>query len=197
MKRLALLFSATLLLSSLRSVQAQTERGNLIIGTQIANVGATFQNHSNIFNFEVTPSAAYFIDNNLALGAMVTLGLSAPKDAPTTFTYGIGPWARYYFATPKELDFSQHAAFFVDAFVGFQGVSHSKGGGSTNGLGIKIGPGLSYFLTPNISLDGSFNYNLVLGFGNATTVNRLGINVGFQVFLPAHGLKEKYEQRDF
>lgn len=191
-----LMLSLLILLGSIQHVQAQTERGNLMIGTQIANIGATFQNNSNVFNFEITPSAAYFIDNNLALGAMLTLGLSAPKDAPTTFTYGIGPWARYYFATPKELDFSSHAAFFIDGFVGFQGVSHSKGGGSTNGLGIKVGPGLSYFLTRNISLDAALNYNLVLGFGNATTVNRIGINVGFQIFLPAHGLKKKYQSGD-
>ncbi len=196
MKRFFLLLTAIALLGTLQPAQAQTEKGNLMFGTQIANIGATFQNHSSVFNFEVTPSAAYFIENNLALGAMLTLGLTAPKDAPTTFTYGIGPWMRYYFSTPEEFNFSSHAAFFIDGFVGFQGVSHSKGGGSTNGLGIRVGPGLSYFITPNISLDGALNYNLVLGFGNATTLNKIGINVGFQIFLPAHGLKEKYQRGD-
>ncbi len=196
MKRFFLVLTAMALLGTFRPAQAQTEKGNLMLGTQVANIGATFQNHSNSFNFEVTPSAAYFIENNLALGAMLTLGLSTSENEGTTFSYGLGPWMRYYFATPEEFSFSSHTAFFIDGFVGFQGVSQSKGGGSTNGLGIRIGPGLSYFITPNISLDGALNYNLVLGFGDATTINRLGINVGFQIFLPAHGLREKYERGD-
>lgn len=197
MKRFFPLIAICSLLGYLQPARAQTEEGNLMIGAQVANIGATFQNKSNVFNFEITPSAAYFIQNNLALGAMVNLGFTAPKDAPTTFSYGIGPWARYYFSTPEKLDFSSHAAFFIEGFAGFQGVSHSKGGGSTNGIGIKVGPGISYFITPKISLDGSFEYNVVIGFGNATTLNRLGINVGFQIFLPTQGLKEKYRERDF
>lgn len=197
MKKICFVFPLLILLIGFQQATAQTEKGSLMIGAQVANIGAAFQNHSNVFNFELTPGAAYFIENNLALGAMVDLGLTATKNAPTTFSYGIGPWVRYYFSTPEELNFSSHAAFFVDGFVGFQGVSHSKGGGSTNGLGIKVGPGISYFITRGISLDASLDYNLVLGFGNATTINRLGLNVGFQIFLPAHGLHEKFRRGDF
>ena len=197
MKRFFLLFPLLVLLGSLQRAGAQTEKGNLMVGTQLADIGGDFQKGSNGFNLELNPSAAYFFENNLALGAMVSFGVNTMQDRPTRFSYGIGPWMRYYFSVPEEMRLSPHAAFFVDAFVGFQGVSHSKGGGSTNGLGIKVGPGLSYFITENVSLDAALNYNLILGFGNATTQNRLGINVGFQIFLPAFDLKEKYQRGGF
>lgn len=171
----------------------QNRTGKLMMGAQLANISGTFQNNSNQFNLVISPSAAYFFRDNLAVGAKLDLGLDVLKDAPTTFTYGIGPWARYYFTdVPQEMQFSKYAAFFVDGFVGVQGVVHNKGGGNTNGLGIQVGPGISYFITPDISLDGSIYYNLVLGFGNATTANSVGINLGFQVFLPTRRLENRY-----
>ncbi|GAA4303000.1 opacity family porin [Compostibacter hankyongensis] len=194
MKKLLTVLICAGILGMAGVTHAQTQKGNLMIGSQLANIGGVFQNNSNEFDFSITPSIAYFIHDNLALGGMLNLGLEAPKGAPTTFTYGIGPWARYYFATPEELDFSKHAAFFLDGFVGFQGENHSKGGGSTNGLGIKVGPGVSYFITPNVALDAALDYNVVIGFGNATTVNRLAINLGFQIFLPTGKLKERYHE---
>ncbi len=184
-----------LLALSINPTQAQTQKGNIMVGMQVANIGGTFQNGSNSFALSLTPSAAYFVKNNLALGGMIDLGLQS-ENSSTSFSYGIGPWARYYFEGPKKMRFSPHASFFLDGFVGFQGISHQHGG-STNGIGIKVGPGLSYFLTSNISLDAAINYNLVLGFGNATTVNKLGLNIGFQIFLPGHDLKEKYQNGHF
>ncbi|HEX5553013.1 MAG TPA: outer membrane beta-barrel protein [Chitinophagaceae bacterium] len=194
MKNSMIGFISAALMTLSVTVSAQTARGDLMFGSQLANITGTFQNEGNEFNLSISPSIAYFFRNNFALGGMVDLGIDALKGAPTTFTYGIGPWARYYFSTPPELQFSKHAAFFLQAFVGFQGVSHNKGGGSTNGLGISVGPGLSYFITPNVSLDGSVNYNGVIGFGNATTVNKIGINLGFQIFLPTKKLEDRYKQ---
>ncbi len=194
MKRIYFLLPLLLVMATFQSSRAQTEKGNLMIGAQVANLGASFQNHSNVFHFDITPGAAYFFENNIAVGALVNLGLTAPKNAPSSFSYAVGPWGRYYFTPPESMNFSPHVAFFADGFIGFQGVTHSKEGGSTNGLGIKIGPGLAYFITQGISLDASLDYNLVLGFGNATTINRFGFNLGFQIFLPARGFSEKFRQ---
>lgn len=133
MKKSSLIFSCFILLGLGHPALAQTQQDNLMIGSQLANVSGTFQNKSNVFDLGITPTVAYFIRNNLALGGMLNLGMHAPKGSPTTFTYGIGPWGRYYFDGPAEFKFSQHTAFFVDGFVGLQGITHSKGGGSTNG----------------------------------------------------------------
>ncbi|HLR38001.1 MAG TPA: outer membrane beta-barrel protein [Chitinophagaceae bacterium] len=197
MKKTLLLLPLLVLLLQVvsSSVQAQTEKGNMMVGMQVANIGGTFQDGGNTFNLNLTPSAAYFVRNNLAIGGMLDLGL-ATQNKLTTFSYGIGPWARYYFTTPQEMDFSSHAAFFIDGFVGLQGVSHENGG-NTNGLGIKVGPGISYFISSMVSLDASVNYNLILGFGNTATVNKIGLNIGFQVFLPAFSLKEKFQNEGF
>lgn len=193
-KKIMAFICAILLIGLAQTSSAQTEQGNMMFGSQLANIEGTFQNKSNDFSMEISPAVAYFVRNNLAVGAMLNLGMDVLKDAPTTFTYGVGPWARYYFHTPSDMKFSKHVAYFIDGFVGIQGVAHNKGGGNTNGLGIKAGPGISYFITPNVSLDGSLNYNLVLGFGNATTANKLGLNLGFQIFLPSKKLKRRYQQ---
>jgi hypothetical protein len=194
MKKIIIISVCIALFGVSTEVSAQTQKGNMMIGSQLVNIGGTFQNHSNEFNLGITPSVAYFIRDNLGIGGMLNLGMDALKDAPTTFTYGIGPWARYYFTPSSNLEFSKYVAFFIDGFVGIQGVTHNKGGGSTNGLGIKAGPGISYFITPNVALDGLLDYNVVIGFGNATTVNKIGINLGFQVFLPAKKLENRYHE---
>jgi hypothetical protein len=192
MKTLIMFFGVCTLFMS-AEVYGQPRTGKLMMGAQLANISGTFQNNSNQFHLGISPSAAYFFRDNLAVGAMLDLGMDVIKGGPTTFTYGIGPWARYYFTqVPDEMKFSKYAAFFLDGFAGIQGVTHNKGGGNTNGLGIKVGPGISYFITPDISLDGSVYYNLVLGFGNATTANKVGINLGFQIFLPTKRLENRY-----
>lgn len=196
MKKLVFMLLLSVLFVGLKESTAQTEKGNLMLGTQLGNITGNFGKNSNTFDFNVNPSFAYFIKNNLAIGAMLDLGLSTGKDKSTVFTYGLGPWARYYFPFPEELRFSQHAAFFLDGFAGFQGFSQNHGG-STNGLGINVGPGMSYFLTPNIALDATLKYNLILGFGSATTQNRVGLNIGFQIFIPRNDLKEKYDRGGF
>src|SRR5699024_2325623 len=132
MKKTLLLLPLLVLLLQVvsSSVQAQTEKGNMMVGMQVANIGGTFQDGGNTFNLNLTPSAAYFVRNNLAIGGMLDLGL-ATQNRLTTFSYGIGPWARYYFTTPQEMDFSALAPFFVDGFVGLQRVSHEPGGSTT------------------------------------------------------------------
>jgi hypothetical protein len=47
-----------------------------------------------------------------------------------------------------------------------------------------IGPGVSYFITPNVALDGILKYDVIIGGGNSTTSHQLNVGVGFQIFLP-------------
>jgi hypothetical protein len=130
---------------------------------------------------------AWFRNNNLAIGGFVDLGLSTAEGAGTTFNYGIGPLARYYFGSAEVNTTTTSARrsgrFFLEGTLGLQGINAS-GGSSTNGLGIGIGPGLAYFLNQNIALESLLKYTKAFGFGNDGGSSLIQFNFGFQIYLP-------------
>jgi hypothetical protein len=80
----------------------------------------------------------------------------------------------------------RHTRFFLEGNVGIEGDNNNFNGvkTSTNGLGLGIGPGLAYFITPNIGLEGLIKYQGIVGFGTTATTSNLNFGIGFQVYLP-------------
>lgn len=178
----AMLFSAT--------TYAQTEKGNMMVGANLGNIGGTFQNGGSKFNLNLTPKLGWFIKDDIAIGGEVNLGLSTGNDQ-TDFIYGIGAFGRY-FLKDKSIEVSKRARWFLEASAGFNGVNTKAGDQSTNtnGLGLGFGPGLAYFITPNVGLEALLKYDLTVGFGSSTTAHRVGVNVGFQIYLPTAKAKQ-------
>lgn len=178
----AMLFSAT--------TYAQTEKGNMMVGANLGNIGGTFQNGGSKFNLNLTPKLGWFIKDDIAIGGEVNLGLSTGNDQ-TDFIYGIGAFGRY-FIKDKSIEVSKRARWFLEASAGFNGVNTKAGDQSTNtnGLGLGFGPGLAYFITPNVGLEALLKYDLTVGFGSSTTAHRVGVNVGFQIYLPTAKAKQ-------
>lgn len=171
--------------------QAQIQKGNVLVGGDLANFNLGLDKGS-YFSLSINPKAAWFIQDNIATGAYVNLGLVTAKNSNTSTTYGVGALARYYLGS-NELNTEKvvrHTRAFVEGTVGIEGsnVSH---GPSTNGLGLGIGPGIAYFITPTIGLEGLLKYNGIIGFGNEVTTNNLGLNVGFQIYLPGRSTRDK------
>ncbi|MFY0253692.1 hypothetical protein ACDQ55_07020 [Chitinophaga sp. 30R24] len=173
---------------------AQIEKGNIMVGGTLANFGLNFQKHSTQFSMDLTPKAAWFISDGLALGGYLNFGLSTDNPG-TDINYGVGALARYYVADKnvRKLEFSRRARFFLEGSVGVAGFNPANGA-STNGLDIGIGPGVSYFITPNVGLEALLKYDLTVGFGNSTTSNRLALGVGFQIYLPSTRVKKIYKE---
>ncbi|WP_343668343.1 outer membrane beta-barrel protein [Chitinophaga sp.] len=170
---------------------AQTQKGNILIGSDITDLGLNFQKSSTQFTFNLNPKAAWFINDGLALGGYVNFGLVTSNGAGSDVSYGIGALARYY-PTDKnvrKLEFSKRARFFVEGNAGFGGTNPASGA-STNGVELGVGPGISYFITPNVALETLFKYNIIIGGGNSTTAQQLKLGVGFQIFLPGAKAKE-------
>lgn len=161
--------------------QAQIQRGNVMVGGDISRLDLSL-NSGNNFSFVIDPKAAWFIRDNIAIGAYVNFELSTAKGAGTNINYGIGPLARYYISDPKT-ELLRHARFFLEGNVGIQGTNPHVGE-STNGLGLGFGPGLAYFITPNIGLEGLIKYQGIVGFGSSATSSDLVLGVGFQIYLP-------------
>lgn len=187
MKKFTLI--AAIVLGFATASNAQTQKDWYLIGGQIGNLGLGFQKNNTNFSFNVSPRVAWFLRDNLAVGAEVNLGLTTAKGA-TGFTYGIGPIARYYFRG-NALDAVSKTRFLIEANVGFAGSNVKTSGNpgiTTNGVGFGFGPGLAYFINQNIALEGLLKYNYASGFGNSNS-NSLGLAVGFQIHLPKAKLK--------
>ena len=190
MKRtFSLLLTGILFLSS--PTFSQIQKGNILVGGDIANLGLGLRKGS-VFTMRIDPKLAYFIKDNVAIGAYIDLGVQAFRGT-TAFDYGVGVLGRYYFPDKNNENPLRHSRFFVEGNVGFTGANVSGGGNSTNGLGIGFGPGYAYFITPNVGLETLLKYNGLVGFGNATTQSNLNLNIGFQIYLPTRKLRTRIE----
>ncbi|CAM4356570.1 hypothetical protein SAMN06265348_11333 [Pedobacter westerhofensis] len=170
------------------NASAQIQKGNVFVGGNFADLNLGLDNPS-VFSLNLTPKAAWFIEDNIALGGYVNFGLETTKHAPTTTSYGVGALGRYY--TGKDIEVLKHGRIFAEATAGFGGVNVSQGGGKTNGLNLSVGPGFAYFITPNIGLETLLKYNGLVGFGNATSQNNIGLSFGLQIYLPGQSTGRK------
>lgn len=185
-KFLALAF----LSGAVMTATAQTQTGNLLVGGNISNFRLDFQDESTTFQMNLTPKLAYFIKDNLAIGGYGEIGLFKAKDADAIVNYGIGALGRYY-VSDNDMEIVKDSRFFFEANAGFAG---NNGVANTNGIGLGIGPGWTYFITENIGLEALLKYNLIVGLGNSTTNNSLDLGIGFQIYLPTQRLRERLEE---
>jgi len=179
------LFSAALMVGA---ANAQIQKGNVMVGGNLTNINLGLDDPK-IFSVDITPTAAWFVQDNVAVGAYVNFGLETAKNSATTTSYGVGALGRYY--TGKDVEIVKHGRFFAEATAGIGGVNVSRGGGNTNGLNLSIGPGFAYFVTPNIGLETLLKYNGLVGFGSATTQSNLNLSFGFQIYLPGQRTAKK------
>ena len=166
---------------------AQIQRGNLLVGGDLANFNLTLGG-GGAFQMRIDPKLAFFIRDNVAWGAYLDFGLVTAKGAGTTTDYGVGALGRYYINDPK-VNVLQHGRLFFEGNVGIQGVSLS-GGSNTTGLGLGIGPGYAYFVTSNIGLETLLKYNAIVGFGSQAYRSNLNLGIGFQIYLPGRRARQ-------
>ena len=162
---------------------AQLSKGNVLVGADLANFKLGLEKDAG-FDLLLEPKAAWFITDNFAVGGYFKLGVSKENDnASTTTVYGVGPLVRYYL-NKDDLKLLKHGRWFAEGNAGIEGKNQSKGGGSTNGLGIGFGPGYAYFITPNIGFETLLKWNPLIGFGDESFQSNLSLNFGFQIYLP-------------
>jgi hypothetical protein len=177
----------------LTQAHAQIQKGNVMVGADLADIQLSLNKGGN-FSFRIDPKAAWFIRDNIALGAYLNVGLSTAKDAGTSINYGVGPLARYYI-NDKELNLLRHSRFFIEGNIGIEGYNPAVGD-NTNGLGLGAGPGLAYFITPNIGLEALVKYNGIVGFGSAVSSNNINFGLGFQIYLPSSRIRTEIKNAE-
>ena len=176
----------TALVCSAGVAHAQLEKGNVIIGGHLANMGFGLGEKSS-FSLGISPQVGYFVEDNIVLGGKVGLGYQTLESEGNIFDYGINAFGRYYLEPGEKgvKTLLNHGRFFGEMGVGIAGTN-----GASLGFNFNIGPGYAYFITPNVALEGLLKYNGTFGAGSS---NGLGFNLGFQIHLPSGKLKQMKE----
>jgi len=187
-----LIFAGILAATGLTATaNAQIQKGNWLVGSSLlsSNFGL---NTGGGYSVAIQPKGAYFIEDNVAVGGYVNLGISkVTNGSPTRFDYAVGGLGRYYLSPgEKGVDnLLNHGRWFFEGNVGIGG-SSVENGNSTTGLDFGVGPGYSYFITPNIGLEGLVKYQGQAGFGSEGLNSNITFNVGFSIYLPTSKAKD-------
>ncbi|MDR6921849.1 MULTISPECIES: hypothetical protein [Chryseobacterium] len=186
-----LIFAGILAAGLTTTANAQIQKGNWLVGSSLltSNFGL---NTGGGYSVALQPKGAYFIEDNVAVGGYVNLGISkVTNGSPTRFDYAVGGLGRYYLSPgEKGVDnLLNHGRWFFEGNVGIGG-SSVENGNSTTGLDFGVGPGYSYFITPNIGLEGLVKYQGQTGFGSEGLNSNITFNVGFSIYLPTSKAKD-------
>ena len=160
------------LLSVIFVATAQTDKGDWMIG-------GSFRLNTSDNNTEIalTPDAGIFIINNLALG--VNLGFVYLKSGDVKVTsFGIGPFARYYFTDAKVRPILHGNLNFMSRKTEIVGVPST----TNNITSYFLGGGAAIFISDQVSIDG------LMGYANSKVKNSSGnggfaLSIGFQIYL--------------
>lgn len=154
--------------------------------------GETSVKQGSITNFILNPSVSYFVIDNLAVGADLSLVFTKSGENKTT-TYGLAPSITYYF-----MEYSQLRPY-LGLSVGVMGNSTGSGDRSVTTTSFAVGAkgGVAYFLNQNVALDMGLDYIYMtrneprnsikeIGVSKPNTyrnnVGTLGVNVGLLFF---------------
>ena len=169
---------------------AQTEKGNLIIGGS-ADISESIQNTSSNFNFSIAPSFGAFVINNLGIGGVYSLSVGSSRvlnsneshTTTTTFNTQVGPFVKFYFGKKQMKPFVTGNAGYT-VFTQIRSVSTSTSSSLTNYDGFVMGAsaGIAYFLNPHLSLQSALYIN-TSGYQTQIPTTRFGFSLGLYAFL--------------
>ena len=185
------LAAACLLLGPLK---AQTEKGRLLINTNLTRLSAGVGGGGGSFGAGLQFGAGGFVANNLAVGGRLSFtgGYSRIRNSQGQRMWGIGSeqslFARYYLPIGKQV------RPFVEAEAG-TGFGHSEAFGSVWKSAYafaQVNAGASFFFTKNASLDLSLGVRAMKSMTSPAPIslaNSLQAKVGMSFYLP--GSKSK------
>jgi len=153
------------------AANSQTEKGDWLAGGRVdINTG------ENSTQIGFTPNAGYFVINNLAIGGNFSLNYIKSGDVKST-TFGVGPFARYYFTTTKARPLVHTDFNYISSKV--KGPSTSI---TNNGINFLIAAGVAVFINENVSIEplAGYSYTKYKDFNGSGGFN---LGIGFQVYL--------------
>jgi hypothetical protein len=154
--------------------------------------GGSFSTNFNTYNIagisykqtsvDFFPQAGYFIMNNMAVGAGLSLGYSKLKSPPgsitstvTSTSFRFSPFARYYIHN-----------FFGQATFGLGTQTPVNSSFELKNSSWAVSAGYAYLLNEHVAIEPQIGYEtnyLKQGSGSRTTNGNLFLKVGIQVYL--------------
>ena len=158
------------------STQAQTEKGNTMLGGNLGfNTSKTDGAVKADVNFRIVPTVGYFVSDNFAIGTGI--GYNYNKKVSTNNlneAIEVSPFGRYYVDLSDQFKFfgqlSVPMAFGNNKLVDYEGNVADDKYASTTNIGVNIAPGFAFFPTKKIGIELSVNG---LGYNNYTAKNEL------------------------
>jgi Outer membrane protein beta-barrel domain len=176
-----IIVSLSLLFITVISVNAQTTKGDWLVGGNLS-----FNTTTNNSSFTLAPAAGYFFANNFTAGSEVILSFGKFGDEKES-AIGAGPFARYYF----ELKDPKFKPLVHTSFTVLSATTKFNNFKTTNtATSFFIGAGGAFFINNNVALEG------IAGYNNTKVENNPGqggflFRMGFQVHLLGHEIKLK------
>ncbi|QMW01179.1 outer membrane beta-barrel protein [Spirosoma foliorum] len=176
-----------LLVVSLSSAMAQTEKGNRLMGVNVGNIIIPSGSSTTLISLQ--PTYGWFVANNLVVGAGIPFFYAGTSGNKVT-QIGLAPFLRYYFGPSQVKPFLGASIGVINTSVTTNG---SSAGSSTDAAYSATG-GVAFFINRSVSFDlgvtytggdaGSVN-SLIAGSPNALIPNvpkAINISLGFQVY---------------
>lgn len=174
---------------------SQTSSGNMMVGGAIEFRSQSHQsdNVNTFASVYFAPGFGYFISDNLAVGAGLSLsswrnGTGAAKSVTSSF--GFSPFARYYKFTSNE-----SFAFFGQASLSVRSTKTDPSSGNItrgNGISFAISPGASYFFNEHWAMELSMSLFSISSSDPDTDNNDdkvTTVSFGIDSFSPNIGLR--------
>ncbi|SHG10056.1 outer membrane beta-barrel protein [Pedobacter caeni] len=194
------------------SSQAQTEKGKIMVGGNVAfdTKKTDASGAKSNTNFQIVPSVGYFVADNFAVGTGIGYGYSktngiAVADGAAAIlgnknsSFIVSPFGRYYANLSESFKFfgqlSVPMAFGKDKAVDANGNTGAKTGTTTE-IGVALSPGFAFYPTKKIGIEfalNGLNYNnLRKEDGNGNKVKGAGydeFSFGANFFSPKLGIQ--------
>ncbi|MFD1628816.1 outer membrane beta-barrel protein [Pseudopedobacter beijingensis] len=153
-----LLLSIAVLSGLAFTTQAQTEKGNFILGGSVGfNTSKVDGASKSDVDFNVVPNIGYFLNDNIAIGTGVGYKYAKSvtlKEQGEAFV--VAPFGRYYVNLSDQFKFygqlSVPMEFGTAKFVDANGDTGAKLGTATN-IGVNVAPGFAFFPTKRIGIE--------------------------------------------
>ena len=202
MKNLMKLLMVVVVFTMATASFAQTKKGNFVLsggtGLQFTSSNSKYSydretgSENKSSSFSVTPSAAYFIIDNLAIGLTGTISSTTNKqvdgDKYVSNSAMILPTVLYYFPVEGKIrPIIQVAAGLYSLNTKYIPQSGSNDKSSASGLALNFGGGIAYFIKENISINFGLSYTSVSLKDSDNSKSKIkqgnfGSNIGLSIY---------------
>ena len=183
----AVVCTLALVIAGFSSAMAQTEKGNRLMGVNVANIAIPTSGNATIVSLQ--PTYGWFVSKGLVLGAGIPFFYLGSDNSKLT-QIGITPFLRYYIGPSQVKPFLGASVGVVNTSVSNTG----SGKASSTDPVYSVTGGVAFFLNRHVSFDMALAYtggdigalnSYLAGTTNALTPNvpkAINFSLGFQVY---------------